>query len=181
MLTTPLRILWLLSCCSLLLLAAGAGPTTAVTQGSLGEVSSGSFSLVVNRPAMVRISGLQDIRIDGWVGDQVSAATDFCIHSTQDLSYRLTASGSGGGGAFTLGHDGYTIAYTVGFAPQPNAGFTLLEPNLTRSFDLAEYVDPDCTAGDNSRLRITIAAVPPATYLPAGAYTGTLTLTVSAN
>lgn len=158
----------------------GAGSALAATQGAVGSTSTGSVTITATVPNLVRITNLDDIALGSWSGTgDLAGGDNVCVWSTT-RRYRITATGSGAGGAFTLSDGGTnTVAYSVQWADSSGAtsgsamtsGTALTGQNSTTT-------STTCGGGTNATLlvRILEAALQSA---PAAAYTGTLTLVVA--
>jgi len=105
---------------AMLLATAAAGTAHAATQGNLGTTSTGSVSINATVAGRVQISGLRDVTFtDVDAGVAQLDAQDVCVWSnTAGRKYKITASGSGESGAFTLASGVLTpVNYTVEWNP----------------------------------------------------------------
>lgn len=133
-----------------------------------------------------RINKLTDVAfgtIANFTIDQTRSQS-ICVFTTPlGTRYRITATGSGAGGAFTLASASRTMAYevqwaatagqTVGTALTAGVALTNLTTAATRS---------GCTTGPaTSASLITILRVAAIGAATAGTYSGTLTLLVAPN
>lgn len=149
---------WIVACCaSLACVAALIGAANAAT-------------IIVNQ--------LDDVPMGTWsgLGDMVQTMSHCSGPSSS--RYRVTATGSGTGGAFTLSSGTSTLAYKVEYAGR-TGGFTQLSPGIALT-GLNGDTQAQCVglSRQSERVRITILAATLAAA-PAGSYSGTLTLTVA--
>jgi hypothetical protein len=93
----------------LVLLTLGSLPPTsgeAATDGSLGPNSTGSKSVSIAIPAIIRISGMNDFVFSNYAGSGSSEITNSIViggnFSSGGGTYRVTALGSGRQNAFTV-------------------------------------------------------------------------------
>ena len=127
----------------------------------------------------IRISNLANIRLNFTAGYDSVGSSPACIYHSGAGSYSLIGRGSGAGGAFQLG-DGATntLPYEVSF--DDGAGLQTLSPDipLTNLMN-ANTTSPSCAdSGNNGSIDIRISALI-ISSVPAGNYSGTLTLVVA--
>jgi hypothetical protein len=165
------------------LVAAIAAPAFAATQGNIsGTASTGTVTVTARIPKLVRISNLTDMSLPDWDGtSNPSAFIDFCVWSTS-RAYKVTASGSGAGGVFSLAGQttsANTVAYTVAWRDQASTT-TALTAGTQLSGQSATVTSPTCNSGaaNNTRVTVTIAASV-LEAVPNDTYVGVLTLTVA--
>ena len=156
--------------------------------GLLQAVIVGLFALmpVSAQAQRARINKLSDVAfgsITNFAIDQTRSQS-ICVFTTPlGTRYRVTATGSGTGGAFTLATGGSTMAYevqwaatagqTVGTALTSGVPLTNLTTAATRS---------GCTvAPATSASLITILRSATVSAARSGSYTGTLTLLIAPN
>ncbi len=136
----------------------------------------------------VRISGLSDVAfgsISNFTVDAVSSQS-ICVYakSPPNNNYRVTASGSGAGGAFLLSSGTATLPFEVQWSDSPgqSAGTQLLanQPLTAQHSSSGTGSVDDCSKGPASTASLIIvlrsAAVSAAS---SGTYSGTLTLLVA--
>jgi hypothetical protein len=135
----------------------------------------------------VRISGLSDVAfgsISNFTVDAVSSQS-VCLYAKSPPSnnYRVTASGSGTGGAFLLSSGTATLPFEVQWSDTPgkSAGTQLLANQpLTAQHSTSSGSADDCSKGPATTASLIIvlrsAAVSAAS---SGTYSGTLTLLVA--
>lgn len=136
----------------------------------------------------VRISGLSDVAfgsISNFTVDAVSSQS-VCLFSKSppNNNYRITASGSGTGGAFLLSSGTATLPFEVQWSDSPgqSAGTQLLanQPLTAQHSSSGNASVDDCSKGPASTASLIIvlrsAAVSAAS---SGTYSGTLTLLVA--
>lgn len=156
--------------------------TYAATDGSVGATSTGTSTLTVIIPKLIRIRNVADLNFGTYTGtgdlnqnDDVNISTNY---GTAARTYRVTATGSGAASAFTVTDGTSTIAYNVYWN---DATGTSGEVALTSGTPLTAQtgaVKPLSTATNNANfhgefLEANLQAVDAATY------TGTLTMVVT--
>jgi hypothetical protein len=152
--------------------------------------ASAAFSLIAgpaSAASSVRISGLSDVAfgtITNFAADSVQSQS-LCLYSKSPPAnnYRITATGSGAGGAFLLGSGSSTLAYELQWSDLPgqSVGSQLLANQpLTGQNSTASTAVDDCSKGPATTASLIVvlrsAAV---TAASSGTYTGTLTLLVA--
>lgn len=130
--------------------------------------------------AAVRVTGFSDFSMGTWSGsgDMVLADGTICTYkSTGGKNYKITATGSGTGGALTVASGAYTIAYTVGWkASQGTAGtYTNLPAGSAQSFSPANTTSQTCGGSYNAAMQVTITSTALGSA-KMGSYSGTLTI-----
>lgn len=130
--------------------------------------------------ADVRISNMDNIGLGSWGGSgAVQSDDDVCIFNDGGPNYLVTASGSGGGGAFQLVSGGNNISYQMQFRGS-SGGFTTLTANSSQGFSSANQVSDTCGGSTNATIRIS---VPESNLLAAakGSYSGILSIQIDPN
>ena len=156
----------------LLLPIAGA----AATDGSMGTTSTGTLEISLTIPPEVRISGLQDLRLQQDARKRFRGSTALCVYARVVDGYQLIASSDDGQSEFVLAGASrlarYQVRFDDGSGPQP------LTPDVPlRSLQANSASDPDCaSAHGKSRLEVEVE---PSQQLATGIYSGTLRLTVA--
>lgn len=159
-------------------LTAMASIGHAATQGTPGATSTGTvnINLIVNN--QVRISALTDITLP-FLGPDAVGTSDACIYRNTTGSYQITATGSGGGNAFTLDDGGGT---TIAYLPEydDGTGFQTMVTGTPLTTQTGADNDVDCAnvAGSNGVVQVTVDG-PTAAALPSNTYAGVLTLVVA--
>lgn len=162
---------------SLSLIAFGA---QAATDGTPGATSTGTTDISATSPNLARISNMDDISLGSWDGTTDLAETeDVCVWSNTG-AYQITAEGDGAGNAFTLANGANTVAYTVQWddAATGSASGTALTSGTPLTTQSTSATSTTCGAGANSSLIVGVASSE-FESVPAGTYTGTLTLVVA--
>ena len=159
-----------------------ASSAYAATQGAPGATSQGDLDIEISVNDVVQISNLADVTFPTFTtGDQIDTQ-GVCVYRNGviDQDYTITASGDGGGSAFTLSGlatPANTVPYSVDW--DDGDGFVNLLTTGTVTMNHSDNGNDDCTVnGDNVDLRITILAADLAA-MPADTYDGTLTLLVA--
>ena len=158
-------------------LGLGLGASAAV-DGTVGFNSTGSVDISLQVNDEVRISNLSDINLGVFGGADAVGSTDACVYRNGTGAYRITASGSGAGGAFSLTDGTNLVDYSVDYndgSGDVNMGSAT--PLIGRTG--ADGASATCAVtGNNATVTTTVTATN-AAALPAGTYTGTLTLLVA--
>jgi hypothetical protein len=163
-------------------LAVLAPPAMAADQGAIDATSEGNLEVTLELPELVRISDLQDIDLGTFDGAALDGTDDVCVWSTT-RGYSITATGDGGGGAFTLTantSDDF-LDYAVEWAE--SAGQTSGTP-LTSGTSLGNLTttatSTDCNGGNDTNATVIVAvAEDDLAAVTADSYSGTLTLLVA--
>lgn len=165
---------------SLFALGLSSAAVFAATQGSLGTTSTGDLIINLDIDSLVRVNNLNDIDLgtfSGGAGD-LSGADNFCIYRNGAGNFNITMTGSGAGSAFTLTDGTNTLPYSVEFTNStPNA---MTAGTLLAAQSGAFTANDTCDSGasDNVSVSVTVANGALAS-VPAGSYTGTLTMVVA--
>lgn len=167
-----------------LLAAVAASGAPAATQGSLGTTSTGSVSISASVPSRVRISGLSDVAFtNADPSVDASNAQNVCVWSNSSTNgYRVTASGSGAGSAFTLANASLTVPYTVEWsASSGQTSGSALTAGTALTGLTSTATNPNCASGPSSSasLIVKIASADLQGMAASTSYTGTLTLLVA--
>lgn len=167
-----------------LALLSGTSAIAAPTQGTLGDTSTGSLGITASVPGRVRLSGLSDVVLSN-VNPAVAAsnAQDVCVWSnTSGRKYRVTASGNGSGGAFTLSDGTNTFPYAVQWnASSGQTSGTALTANTPLTALTSTATTNDCSAGPSksASLIVSLTSATLQTMTAGVDATGTLTLVVA--
>jgi len=120
---------------------------------------------------------MNDLTLGSWPGSgDVEDTDNVCVFNDGGPNYLITASGSGGGGAFTLSSGGNSVAYVFQFQGS-SGGFTTLSPNSSQGFSSADQLSSTCSGGTNASMRVRVTE---STLLGAkkGSYSGTVNVQV---
>lgn len=161
------------------------GVAHASTQGTLGATSSGSVTINATVASRVQISGLGDVTF-GAVDPTTPASNnqDVCVWSnTSTRGYRITASGSGTGSAFTLASGVLPVVpYSVEWAgTSGQTGGSALTSGSALTGLTSIATSPTCSSGatPTASLIVKMAAADLGNMQAGPTYTGTLTLLVA--
>jgi hypothetical protein len=158
--------------------AAALALTVPATASAQDSATPGPVQLAQGGPTVI-VNGLTDFNLGSWSGSGQLRQTDsMCVGTSQSpFRYRITATGSGAGGAFTVTNGISALPYTLEHRGASGAFQTMTAGTaLTgqRGSSLAT-----CNAGTNTaRLRITFTE-PNLLGATAGSYSGTITLVVA--
>lgn len=158
----------------------------AASDGELGETSSGTADISMGVTAKVQISDMPEVLDFGTYsgsGD-LNQTDDVCVWTNvSNGTYKVTASGSGTEGAFTVARgETATVAYQVWWRPSLDGGveYVQLESGeASASQSGANTESPSCSSGGKSATfkvlfkRNTLLSSPP------GEYRGTLSLMIA--
>lgn len=173
-------------------LAALTLPITAqaATQGTLGSTSTGTANISITKSVQAQISDLSDMTVSNWsIGDgAVTLFTNACIYSSTG-SYKVTATGSGSLGAFTIASGMNTIPYSVvwnagGAGNLASTGSSLNTGVQSATFGNADTGSATCNGGGaaNNTARVVVGITSAAMNAAVSSntpYTGTLTMLVT--
>lgn len=162
-----------------------AGPAVASTDGSFGATSTGSLIINASVPGRVRISGITDVTFSN-VDPSVAAsnAQSVCVWSnTATRGYRITATGSGAAGAFTLSSGALPVVpYTVQWASTSGqTSGTSLTTGAALAGQTSSATNSDCSTGPLKSASLVVSMGSPTLQsMTSGVtYNGTLTLVVA--
>ena len=180
---------FVLATCAGLAIAC-AGTALAATQGTtaLGS-SSGSVDVVVTTGLVTRVSGLNDINLGAWSGTgDMSGSDNLCIGRSgvglfANGAYRVRLDGDGDASdvnAYTLSNGTDLLYYNVAFNDATGTGGTPVTGgvmlNAQTGFGFWQFLNVlfGC-AVNNANIEVSIPAAE-LLSVPAGNYTGTLTI-----
>ena len=164
----------------------------AATQGSLGSTSQGIVNISITKSVQAMITDLSDtnMTLANWSLDQgaVTLYSNACVYSSTG-NYKVTATGSGIAGLFTIASGANLLPYSVtwnagGAGNLANTGSTLLPLVQSTGFTTATSTSTSCNGGGsaNDTARVVVGVTDAAMVAAASsntAYTGTLTLLIS--
>lgn len=132
----------------------------------------------------VRITGLSDVAFGtlSTSGADAILSQSVCAYSNSATKgYRVTASGSGASGAFTLASGARTLAYEVQWNKlSGQASGSSLSPNVALTGQTSTATQQACNSGPaTSGSLIVIIRGSSAGIATAGSYSGTLTLVLA--
>jgi hypothetical protein len=131
----------------------------------------------------VRISKLSDVAFGAIanVGADATSSQSPCVYAnTANQGYRITASGSAPGGAFSLTSGSFLLNYEVQWnqAPSQSSGIQL-SPNVTLTGLISSATQQTCNSGPATTASlILVLRSSELSSARAGSYSGTLTLLV---
>lgn len=134
----------------------------------------------------VRVSGLSDVAfgtLTNLVNDQVASQT-ICVYSTAlNGGYRVTASGSGPGGAFTLQSGSAQLPYELQWADTANqTSGQPLSPGLPLTGQFGNSWFNGCLLGlFLSASLVTVLRASDTSRARAGSYSGSVSLMIAPN
>lgn len=145
-------------------LFVGVAPAMAADKGRISALSDVSFGTIT------------DLENDSVIAQSV------CVYAKSALNnYRVTATGSGSGGAFDLNSASDTLGYELQWNDTADqTGGTELSPNVPLTAQHSTATRDDCSKGPTATASLVVilrsVAVSSAT---AGSYTGSLTLVIA--
>jgi hypothetical protein len=156
-------------------------PYAKAADGTLGSTSTGVSTVTVTVPDLIKISSVADISFGTYAGSgDLNANDDVCVYTNKTGgAYRVTGTGSGAAGAFTLASGGNTLSYAVFFNDQSG---TTGEQSLTAGTPLGSQSGANtssltCGGSNDANFHVRIVEAN-LLAVPSGAYTGTLSLLV---
>jgi len=138
------------------------------------------INVLAEARADVRISNMDNLGLGSWDGSgDVNDEDNVCVFNDSGPGYLITASGSGGGGAYELSNGSEAIQYEVRFKGS-SGSFTSIGANSSHSFSAADETDSSCGGGTNASIRVTVQE---SELLKAhkGSYSGSLNVQVDPN
>jgi hypothetical protein len=162
---------------SALIFLALSSQAHAAWQGRLGASSTGSARISISKPVQAHISGLDDIVVaKGPIGSAL--VRDFCVYSTTG-NYRITATGSGEHGAFTVGSGVHALPYAVALGSVGGHGAALSPNAWALTLSHASTSSDECGKNAARTARITVQLLPDGHIGDRHSYTGTLTMLIA--
>lgn len=165
-----------------LILATGLLTVTevfAATDGTVGATSTGTATISVTLPKLVRIRGMRDFAFGTYTG--TGALTDnenINVSSNYTGTYSVTGRGSGAAFAFTLTDGSNLIPYSVAYNDATGtSGQAALTTNVALTGQTG-IVKPLGTATDNANYQVDITEAN-LQAVDAGAYSGVLSLIIT--
>lgn len=150
----------------------------AATQGVLGSSSSGDLVISVRTIDQISISGLKDIVLAQDATGNFIGQSGACVYRNATGTYSIRALGSGNNSSFELSDGGAnTIAYDLNY-DDGNGAMAMSPATTLRGRYNANTSAPDCEGDSNGTISVSVAQAD-ISAVPAGNYSGTLTLTVS--
>lgn len=135
------------------------------------------FGVKNSYAAEVQVSGLVNFNFGSWSSGILSLENDLCVYKSADGSdYRVTATGSGSGGAYQITSGSDHVTYNVAWAKKNNA-FTSLSTGSASNFDGANQSNTDCSGAMTATLRIQFPEANLQAAVP-GNYSGDLTILI---
>lgn len=153
---------------------------------ALGLASAANFATAQTDPVQLAVAGttivvnnLNDVALGTWSGvGQLRRNENFCVGtSVNPHRYRITATGSGTAGAFTIGNGVTALPYTLEFRDN-GGGFATLTSGVALTNQFGGTIAFCTGGGQNARLRITFQEADLLTGT-AGSYSGTIVLLVA--
>ena len=131
----------------------------------------------------VRMTKLSDVAFGAIanVGADATSSQSLCVYANTAIQgYRITASGSAPGGAFSLTSGSFLLNYEVQWNQAPNqSSGTQLSPNVTLTGLISSATQQTCNSGPaTSASLILVLRSSELSSARAGSYSGTLTLLV---
>ena len=131
----------------------------------------------------VRMTKLSDVAFGAIanVGADATSSQSICVYANTAIQgYRITASGSAPGGAFSLTSGSFLLNYEVQWNQAPNqSSGTQLSPNVTLTGLISSATQQTCNSGPaTSASLILVLRSSELSSARAGSYSGTLTLLV---
>lgn len=155
----------------------------AATDGTLGTSSTGSLSITITIPARVQITKLRDLQPPTFTGSGArSEGADLCIYTNSTAGrYRVTAVGSGSGGAFKIKNQTTLeeLDYALNWNDQngTSGGVPISSGTALTNQTGADTASTNCSGGTNSNLQVTFSEQN-LLAAEAGTYSGSLSIMV---
>jgi len=160
-----------------------SGRFGAAARGALFALAFAAASPLHAQSNNVRISKLSDVAFGAIanVGADATNSQSLCIYAnTANQGYRITASGSAPGGAFSLTSGSFLLNYEVQWNQSPSqSSGTQLSPNVTLTGLISSATQQTCNSGPATTASlILVLRSSELSNARAGSYSGTLTLLV---
>ncbi len=165
---------------SLLVLSMSSAAVMAATQGSLDTTSTGDLLIELDIDDLVRVNNLNDIDLGTFTGaaGDLSGSDNFCIYRNGTGNYNITMTGSGTASAFTLTDGSNTLPYSVSFTN--GSANAITSGNSLAAQAGAFTANDNCNSGVNDNVSVSVTvANSDLSSVPAGSYSGTLTMVVA--
>lgn len=153
----------------------------AATDGTSGVTSTGTASITLTVPPMVRIAGMKDMELGTWAdGNDKTGNYDVCIYTNlAGGRYRVTATGTGN--SFHISSDGNTLPYHVYWNDQTGtSGQVEISPGTSLTDQTTENVSSPKCSSSTADFQIKFLSSDLANAVP-GAYSGQISFLVEAN
>ncbi len=173
-----------LFCLTLVYLLSSTSISFAASDGDLDTQSLGGADVSLQIQSYFQISGMVDRNLGTWTGvGNLTSDDDVCVYTNLPSgAYRVIVTGSGSGGALTLIKGGDTLGYEAWWNDQPgSSGLVQVSAGTPLTGQTgANTTSHNCGGGNSASLRIFIPSGNLAS-VPAGIYTGTVSVQIEAN
>ena len=165
---------------SLFALGMTSAAVMAATQGDLDTTSTGDLLITLDIDSLVRVNNLDDIDLGTFAGGagDLTGSDNFCIYRNGAGNFNITMTGSGAGSAFELTDGANTLPFSVSFNNGGANAMTASTPLAGQAGAFTANDTCDSGASDNVSVDVTVANGDLAS-VPAGTYSGTLTMVVA--
>lgn len=151
----------------------------AATDGTVGTTSTGTSTVSLTIPKLVKIASMADFAFGTYAGTgALDSNDDVNIASNYTGTYRVTLTGSGAASAFTITNGTQTIAYAPSFNKATGTAGGVLATSGTAITAQTGIVKPLATATLNANIRVQMTQAN-IQAVDAGTYSGTLTIVVT--
>ena len=160
----------------------GPADAMAATDGVSGMTSTGTATISLVIPPMVRIVGMKDIELGTWSdGNEKTGSSDICIYTNlAGGRYRVTATGEGGGNSFRIYSGEDSLPYHVFWNDQTGtSGQVEVDPGKTLTDQTTDNVSSPSCSSATADFQIKFLAADLANAVP-GAYSGHVSFLVEA-
>jgi spore coat protein U-like protein len=157
------------------------GLVQAAQDGPLASTSGGEYSMSLDIPNLVKVSGIADLNFGSYSGiGSATQSDDVCVYTNNtNGQYRVTARGSGTAFAFTVANGAHLIPYTVRWNNSTGTGgnFSLSTNTQSSTLTGGNSTSQSCGGGANANFEVSMAQAA-LLNVPAGTYTGVITLII---
>lgn len=155
----------------------------AATDGTLGATSTGDLGLSLSISNLVKLTDVADLNFGTYSGSGSAVQDDsVCVYTNNPSGqYKVTARGSGTSFAFTITNGSATIPYTVRWnnTGSTTGNFQINSNSQSSTLSGANTTSQTCGGVNNANFQVTMTRNS-ILGVPAGSYTGTLTLIIDA-
>lgn len=151
----------------------------AATDGTVGTTSTGTSTVSLTIPKLVRITSMADFAFGTYTGTgALDSNDDVNVASNYTGTYQVVLTGSGAASAFTITNGTQTIAYSVAYNKATGIAGGVAATSGTAITAQTGVVKPLATATLNGNIRVQMTQAN-IQAVDAGTYTGTLTIVVT--
>lgn len=155
--------------------ALAGGVSSALAAGDAVSTDKASATISFTIPNLVRVSGLNDMNLGTFAGDDLQAVDQLCVYRNVSGAYAVTAVGGNDPALFVLGHaeGDAAVPYQVSFG-----GMRLEAGQSTATLGGASTSSASCHGGSNAEIAVQVSATDIVAAARPGLYADVLTVIV---